>query len=299
MTRRHVTKSRKQNNPIGLVDPGSPTERATPSPEPEPMQTSQKSNQSFSDLLNYELCASQKSEHGIINHVKAPSAVPAPISSQEKRRSRAEQLRTRLKFGLYKVKTNQVAKRDAEIIGTYEASASHRYSYSLESLNASRSTAITSSRQSLDAYQVPNITVSSPRREQAPVFVQANLDPFRPITKLGPAPIQFAMPKDNFQTSSQMIQSYEPSSSPPGASLLNYGTHDQLTSPIRQENHFQAPPVSMVPMAGYGTRNDLREETAHERLQRLKQQQYMDSGISSGLQDNAAKGLIQLMQGGR
>lgn len=263
------------------------------------MQTSQKSNQSFSDLLNYELCASQKSEHGIINHVTAPPAAPAPTSSQEKRRSRAEQLRTRLKFGLYKVKTNQVAKRDADIIGTYEASASHRYSYSLEALNASRSTAITSSQQSLDAHQVPNITVSSPRREQAPVFVQANLDPFRPITKLGPAPIQFAMPKDNFQSSSQMIQSYEPSSSPPGASLSNYGTHDQLTSPVRQRNHYQAPPASMVPMAGYGMGNDVREETGHERLQRLKQQQYMDSGISSGLQDNAAKGLIQLMQGGR
>jgi len=268
------------------------------------MQTSQKSNQSFSDLLNYEMCASQKSEHSIINHAMPPPAAPAPISSQEKRRSRAEQLRTRLKFGLYKVKTNQVTKRDADIIGTYEsmtyeASAPHMYSYSLDALNASRSTAITSSRESLDTCRVPNITVSSPRREQAPAFVQANLDPFRPIGKLGPAPIQFAMPKDNFQISSQTIQAYEPSSSPPGAALPNYGASDQHTSPVRPRSHYRAPAASMVPMAGYGARNDVREESTHERLQRLKQQHYMDGSISSGLQDNAAEGLIQLMQGGR
>ncbi|RMZ66540.1 guanyl-nucleotide exchange factor [Pyrenophora seminiperda CCB06] len=259
-------------NYIGLADPGSPTERATPSPEPEPMHPSQNSNQSFSDLLNYEMCASQKSEHGATNHATVPPAAPAPPSSQEKRRSRAEQLRTRLKFGLYKVKTNQVTKRDADIIRTYEASTSHSHSYSLDALNASRSAAIASSRESLDAYQVPNITVSSPRREQAPVFVQANLDPFRPISKLGAAPIQFAMPEESFQTSSHMLQGYEPSSSPP-------------------------PAASLASMSGYKTRNEVKEETAHKRLQRLKQQQFMDGSISSGLQDNAAKGLIQLMQG--
>ncbi|KAE8870560.1 hypothetical protein PTNB29_00904 [Pyrenophora teres f. teres] len=291
-----------QNNPIGLADPGSPTERATPSPEPEPIQHSQKSSQSFSDLLNYEMCASQKSEHGITN-VMPPPPVPAPASSQEKRRSRAEQLRTRLKFGLYKVKTNQVTKRDADIIGTYEAktcqvSAPHRYSYSLDALNASMPTTITSSRESLDAYRVPNITVSSPQRGQAPSFIQANLDPFRPVGKLGPAPVQFAMPKDNFQASSQTIQGYEPSSSPPGASLPNYDTHHQYISPNYQRSHHQAPAASVVSTTGYGAGNDAREDTAHQRLQRLKEQQYMDSSIS-GLQDNAAKGLIQLMQGGR
>ncbi|KAI2482238.1 hypothetical protein Ptr902_06619 [Pyrenophora tritici-repentis] len=290
-----------QNNPIGLADPGSPTERATPSPEPEHMQQSQKSNQSFSDLLNYEMCASQKSEHG--TNVMPPPPVPAPTSSQEKRRSRAEQLRTRLKFGLYKVKTNQVTKRDADIIGTYEArtcqaSEPHGYSYSLDALNASIPTTITPSRESLDAYRVPNITVSSPRREQAPSFVQANLDPFRPVGKLGPAPVQFAMPKDNFQTSSRTIQGYEPSSSPPGVSLPNHDTHQQYTSPDYQTSRYQAPAASVVSTTGYGPRKEARQDTAHQRLQRLKEQQYMDSSIG-GLQDNAAKGLIQLMQGGR
>ncbi|PZD23592.1 hypothetical protein A1F96_10111 [Pyrenophora tritici-repentis] len=291
----------QQNNPIGLADPGSPTERATPSPEPEHMQQSQKSNQSFSDLLNYEMCASQKSEHG--TNVMPPPPVPAPTSSQEKRRSRAEQLRTRLKFGLYKVKTNQVTKRDADIIGTYEArtcqaSEPHGYSYSLDALNASIPTTITPSRESLDAYRVPNITVSSPRREQAPSFVQANLDPFRPVGKLGPAPVQFAMPKDNFQTSSRTIQGYEPSSSPPGVSLPNHDTHQQYTSPDYQTSRYQAPAASVVSTTGYGPRKEARQDTAHQRLQRLKEQQYMDSSIG-GLQDNAAKGLIQLMQGGR
>jgi hypothetical protein len=42
--------------------------------------------------------------------------------------------------------------------------------------------------------EVPNITISSPQPQ--PVFVKANLDPFRPIGKLGQPPVQFAIPKD-------------------------------------------------------------------------------------------------------
>jgi hypothetical protein len=152
----------QENNPVGLADPGSPTERNTPSPEPEAIQDSQKSNQSFSDFLNYELCASQKSDQ------VAPTDAPA---STEPRKTRAEIMRTRLKFALYKVRTNQETKRGKDIISSFEASSSPSASM-----------------------EVPNITISSPQAQ--PVFVKANLDPFRPIGKLGQPPVQFAIPKD-------------------------------------------------------------------------------------------------------
>jgi hypothetical protein len=43
---------------------------------------------------------------------------------------------------------------------------------------------------------------------------------------------------------------------------------------------------------------DLREETVHQRLQRLKAQNYLECDLtSSGVKGNAAEGLIQLMHG--
>ncbi|KAL6157751.1 hypothetical protein ACJBU6_03574 [Exserohilum turcicum] len=268
-----------ENNPIGLADPGSPTERATPSPSPEPeaMHASQKSNQSFSDFLNYEMCASQKSDHAKL----------APLVAEEKKRSRAEQLRTRLKFGLYKVKTNQVSKRDVDIIAPFEAS-------SMYSSNPLASTTMTSSGDS----RVPNITVSSPRREQGPVFVQANLDPFRPISKLGPAPVQFAPPQGGM-VSSRTIE-YEITSSPPGTDLPKSVTPEELTSPMQQRNHYQMASEPRRRGGEHGADSNVREESARERLQRLRQQQYLEETPSSiRVQGDAAEGLLQLMQNSR
>jgi hypothetical protein len=163
------TDTHQENNPVGLADPGSPTERNTPTPEPEPIQQSQKSNQSFSDFLNYELCASQKSDQGPAESTRTVAPQPA---SAEPKKSRAEILRTRLKFGLYKVKTHQETKKGKDIISSFEASSSPSASM-----------------------EVPNITISSPHRDM-PVFVKANLDPFQPIGKLGRPPIQFAIPTE-------------------------------------------------------------------------------------------------------
>jgi hypothetical protein len=250
-TRLPITNESKQNNPIGLADPGSPTERATPTPspepelqpqpasQPEPIQASQKSNMSFSDLLDYGMCASQKSQPDI---PKEPASMLPPTRAvvEEKKKSRAEQLRARLKFGMYKVKTGQECKRDAEVIGAYELGAS----YSSDALNASRSTAMTSSGESLGPHRVPNITISSPRREQGPVFVKANLDPFRPIGKLGAAPVQFAIPTGNMAPSSRMIHGYGQSSSPPGAELPKSVSPVQLMSPVRQRPNYQMPAQS-------------------------------------------------------
>lgn len=285
-----------ENNPIGLADPGSPTERATPSPSPEPepepglIQASQKSNQSFSDFLNYEMCASQRSDPG--KEQERPAALaPAPPVTETKTKSRAEQLRTRLKFGLYKVKTNQVNKRDVDIIAPYEASAL----YSSNTINASKSTATTYSSESQGTGCVPNITISSPQRDQGPVFVKANLDPFRAISKLGPAPVQFALPPSGM-SSSRTLQQYEITSSPPAVELPKSATPEQLMSPVRQGDHYQM-------IAGSGMRNDgyRAGESARERLQRLKQEQYTGEGLlnSIGVQGDAAEGLLQLMQHSR
>ncbi|KAI8936608.1 hypothetical protein NX059_007007 [Plenodomus lindquistii] len=276
-----------QNNPVGLDSPGSPTERNTPTPEPEIMQASQKSNHSFSDLLNYELCASQKSEHGIpFEPARTSAAAPTPSQS---RKARAEQLRTRLKFGLYKVKTNQVGKRDADIISTYEAKVSY-------APNTSSSTTITTSDESTNPHHVPNITISSPHHDQA-VFIKANLDPFRPIGKLGAAPVMFLPPSDGLGASSRPVESWDPSSSPPGVvELPKSVSPEQLMSPVRQK-------LSHVPHMGEYDDIDIdatREVSAHQRLQRLKEQQYLESDVtSSAVKGNAAKGLLELMHATR
>ncbi|KAH7082200.1 hypothetical protein FB567DRAFT_100155 [Paraphoma chrysanthemicola] len=269
-----------ENNPVGLADPGSPTERNTPTPEPEPIQDSQKSNQSFSDLLNYELCASQKSDHAPVE--PAPTSVPTSAPAEDRRKSRAELLRTRLKFGLYKVKTNQASKSARDIISTFEASAS-------SDALASSSTTMTSSAESLSTPRVPDITISSPRRE--PVFVKANLDPFRPIGKLGQPPVQFGIPKDGTQVSSRMIQPYDLSSSPPGPVLPQSISPEQLMSPVKQQLRL-----------GEHDDADIEEgaAAAHRRLQCLKDQSYYASDpTSNAVKGNAAVGLLELMHSRR
>lgn len=292
-----LTDPKQENNPVGLADPGSPTERNTPTPEPEPepLQDSQKSNQSFSDFLNYDLCASQKSDQAAPREATT-ALVPVSAAAEEKR-SRAEQLRTRLKFGLYKVKTNQVSKRDVDIISTFEASASR----SSDVLNASRSTAITSSAESLGSHHVPNITISSPRREQGPVFVKANLDPFRPIAKLGAAPIQFLPPTDSMAASSRTVHGFDLSSSPPSVELPQSVSPAQLMSPIRQKTNYRTPTMNRIRMGEHDDEDiEARDMTPHQRLQRLKEQKYLEGDLtSSAVKGNAAKGLLELMNAGR
>ena len=190
---------------------------------------------------------------------------------------------------MYKVKTGQECKRDAEVIGAYELGAS----YSSDALNASRSTAIMSSGESLGSHRVPNITISSPRREQGPVFVKANLDPFRPIGKLGAAPVQFAIPTGNMAPSSRMIHGYDQSSSPPGAELLKSVSPGQLMSPVRQRPNYQMPAQNRYHIGEHDAEDiNTREEAARQRYQWLKDQKYYEGGVKA----NAADGLLQLMQ---
>lgn len=86
-----------------------------------------------------------------------------------------------------------------------------------------------------------------------PVFVKANLDPFRPIGKLGQPPVQFAIP----------------------------GVAPSATT--------YAPPL--------GEENDDGDvpETAHQKLQRMKEESFRASSLtSSAVTDNAAAGLLEL-----
>ncbi|KAJ4350799.1 hypothetical protein N0V95_004411 [Ascochyta clinopodiicola] len=247
------------NNPVGLADPGSPTERATPTPSPpsppsEPIQDSQKS---FSEFLDYGLCASQQSEQGIA--VPKPTPNPAPPktpSSAPAPKSRAQLLRTRLNFAKYKVRTNQVAKRTSDVLSEYELSSSP---------DAPRTT----STSHLAATGVPNITISSPARH--PVFVRANLDPFRPIGALGHPPVSFAPPTHSAGIEARTVEGYEVGSSPPVQSV----SPAALESPL----HGQA--------------------SKHERLQRLKEQQWREASAGAGTAGSAAKGLLELMSGRR
>lgn len=207
--------------------------------------------------------------------MQAPSA---------EKKTRAERLRTRLRFASYKVKTNQAGKRDMDVIASFESS---------DVLRVSSSMAMTSSRESLQ--HVPNITISSPRRE--PKFVKANLDPFRPVGKLGQPPVHFAAPQDGSRFSSQTIHGYshDLTSSPPGVVLPQSISPQQLISPTnRKADHTST-------MGEHG--DDAIEEgaaAAHRRLQRLKDQTY-HAGQRSGsvTTDNAAVGLLELMHGRR
>ncbi|KAF3006595.1 hypothetical protein E8E13_007128 [Curvularia kusanoi] len=264
------------NDPSVLADPGSPTERATPTPSPpsptpqwnepqsQPFPDSQKS---FSEFLDYGLCASQQSEHGVAVPApkSAPKSKPTPKTptSASATKSRAQLLRTRLTFAKYKVRTNQVSKPSHEVLSDYELSSSP---------DALRTSAYTSSAELLApaaVQRVPDITISSPSRH--PVFVRANLDPFRPIGALGQPPVSFAPPTENSAVEHRVIEGYEVGSSPPVQSV--------------------SPAALMSPTRG--------EESKHERLQRLKEQQWRENSGATGNAGNAAKGLMELMSGRR
>ena len=270
--------------PVALV-PGSPTERNTPTPERdfEPIPNSQTSNQSFSDFVNYGLCASQKSQHDL-----PPTSTP----SLDRKKSRAQLLRTRLNFATYKVKTNQVSKRGSDIISTWETKLS-------SSSDGPDAAMLTSFAESVS--RVPDITVSSPRRD--PVFVKANLDPFRPISALGPAPIQFQPPTEAAPVSSRTIHDYHPGSSPPAAPFQS-SSPEQLMSSKREPG--SATPTSKQAQASeheYGqdaSTSGQGGESKHDRLQRLKGRAFQDSDLANNVvKGNAAEGLIELMNSGR
>lgn len=214
----------------------------------------------------------------------APTSAPAVATPGEKQ-SRAEKLRARLKFGLYKVKTNQVGKRDADIISRYETTASR----SSIALGASMSTAFTSSVESIGSHRVPNITVSSPSRAQGPVFVQASLEPYRPIGKLGPAPVQFQIPQEGVRPSSRMIHGYDLSSSPPQVELPQSISPGQLMSPVRENTSYTASNMG-VSRIGEQDESDIDAgtETPRERLQRLKEQSWRESGLSKSAETSGA-----------
>jgi hypothetical protein len=215
----HVPNTVQESNAVDLPIPGSPTECNTPSPEPEApfnlenSQDTQGSQVSLSNYVDFSLCASQTET------VEQP---PQPVQEEEKK-SRAELLRTRLRFGYYKVETNQASKRGSEVISRWESS--------FTSTDVSTSMPLTSSSESASSQAIPRITLSPVRLDAQPVFVKANLDPFRPVGKLTPAPILLPT-----AVSSRMAYDYQMPSSPPQAA-----SPDQLMSPAKQESSHGTP----------------------------------------------------------
>lgn len=289
----------QSNNPSALADPGSPTEAATPTPSPpspappsptpqwnepqpqwnelqpqwnepqsQPLPDSQKS---FSEFLDYGLCASQQSEHGVaVPGPKStsnpnPNPTPKTRTSAPKNNSHAQLLRTRLTFAKYKVNTNQVSKPSREILSDFELSSSP------DMLRTSNDAYLTSAEHLAPAatQRVPDITISSPSRH--PVFVRANLDPFRPIGALGLPPVSFAPPTQSSAIEQRVVEGYDVRSSPPVQSV----SPAALTSPTHGE------------------------ESKHERLQRLKEQKWKENSSTTGTAGSAAKGLMELMSGRR
>lgn len=238
--------------------PGSPTERNTPTPEPEIEQwpDTQGSQNSFSAFINYGACASQNSQQP----PREPSP-PAPVENE--RKDRAALLRTRLGFGIYKVKTNQVDKSGTDIITRWESS---------DAASKAKSTK-------------PNTHMQPPESAASkPVFIKANLDPFRPIASLkltgGPVLLPTA-------TSSHLITDYSVPSSPPQAAP------SRSASPAKRGYRHCTP----VNQCAEGSEDD-REGTAQDGLRRM--QRFQEGELtSSAVKGNAAKGLMQLMAGRR
>lgn len=268
----HVANSCQDTTATDLLLPGSPTERNTPTPEPElePVHdaiNSQGSQNSFSALINYDLCASQQSV------IPPPARLPSPPTPEQERKSRAELLRTRLGFGIYKVKTNQVEKRSTDIISMWESSFSDPADASM-------------SGESKDMQRVHNINRSPTRPDPQPVFIKANLDPFRPIGKLTPAPV--LLPPT---TSSRIIHEYDMPSSPP-----RVVSPEQLRSPAKQRLDYTTP-INQSPRSEK-TDGDSKDGSAQSGLRKMQRLQESEL-TSSAVKGNAAKGLMQLMAGRR
>ncbi|KAF2676105.1 hypothetical protein K458DRAFT_447656 [Lentithecium fluviatile CBS 122367] len=268
-----AVQSHTERTAVDLAIPGSPTERNTPSPEPEALpviedsQDTQTSQASFSNLVDYSLCdASQKET------LERPLA---PV--EEEKRSKAELLRTRLRFGYYKVETNQATKRGSEVISKWESSFS---------TDASTSMPLTSSSESAASQAVPSITLSSAHRDAQPVFVKVNLDPFRPIGKLTPAPVLLPT-----AVSSRMNYDYHMPSSPPQAI-----SPEELMSPVLQKANYTTPVPKRIRTEEDQAQGDEKEETVHDKWQSRFQEGDL---TSSAVKGNAANGLLELSHGRR
>ena len=83
--------------------------------------------------------------------------------------------------------------------------------------------------------------------------------------------MSFAPPQQSSAVESSVVEGYEVGSSPPLQSVS---------------------PAALISPTG-------REESKHERLQRLKEQQWKESNSVQGNAGNAAKGLLELMSGRR
>jgi len=176
-----------------------------------------------------------------------------------------------------------------DIISTFESK-----SPAITNSHGSAQSTANASRPYDDRYAsaqgVPDITVSSPKAK----FVQVNLDPFRPIGKLGQPPIHFAAPKDGTQISSRTVHGYDDLSPSP---------EEQLPQSISPEQLRITSGTTMSSSLGEHDDEDIEEGAvaAHRRLQRMKEQSYEAGGdlTSSAVKGNAAFGLLELMSGRR
>ncbi|KAF2114508.1 hypothetical protein BDV96DRAFT_99821 [Lophiotrema nucula] len=276
---------------------GSPTEPNTPTPELEDdnlpvSQETSASKESFSMFLNYGACESQQSQ-GEDAAAAQPQSLP-PIA--EEKESKAELLRLRLGFGMYKIKTNQIKKSGAEILSTWETSSSS------DSLNASTSTAITSSSASTNALPVPSITLSPARREPV-THVVANIDPSNSFPKLGTGPKLLPT-----TYSSRMVFDYSnPPSSPPVPSLQRQITSispEQLMSPTKTTSYYRTPEPKRIRTEEDEAEDEEMdvdvEESVQQRLQRMREKRYLDGDLTSSVvKGHTATALLELMSGKR
>ncbi|KAF2183238.1 hypothetical protein K469DRAFT_711222 [Zopfia rhizophila CBS 207.26] len=280
--------SAQMGNTAGdLIDDGelTPTEPDTPEPEelePPVSQDTSASKESFSWCVDYN-------PNGDSQTIDQQ---PQPISSNPSKTTptKAEKLRLRLQFALYKVRTNQTQTPLAELaLPTPESTPS------LPSLNASTATTITSSAPS-STQPIPDITVSPTLRESV-THVVANIDSSAHYPKLAGGPVLLPT-----AYSSRMIHDYHVPSSPP---VLHSATvsPERLMSPtcVQAEQDFRTPVAKRRRAEEDEEEIDgEREGGVEERLQRLREKRFEEGDLTSSVvKGRAASGLLELMRGPR
>jgi hypothetical protein len=264
----------------------TPTEPNTPEPvEEELSQQTNGSTDSFSNWVNYD------------PHTSSQNMEPQPQAEPQKpAKIHADNLRLRLQFALYKVKTNRTRTPLSEI--ELELSAAQVTPY----LNASNATPTAVSEPQL----ARDIAVSPVRRDfAAPLHVVANLDSGSTCPKLQPGPLFVPT-----AFSSRFITDYVPSSPPVSRSTAS--SPKILESPLRSGANTFATPVTKRQQAerdgddvqgeehAEEEQEDEKDETIQERSERLRARKFDDGDLTSSVvKGRAASGLLELMKGQR
>ncbi|KAF2712921.1 hypothetical protein K504DRAFT_497757 [Pleomassaria siparia CBS 279.74] len=272
-----ITAAALREHTVRDSDPphGSPTEANTPSEhhehEHEHLELPDNSQDTQASKVSFSV-----SEYVDWGENSQPCVVEPPetsIPEPAKKKLNLELLRLGLGIAAYKIKTGQTGTRGKDIISKWETSTS--------------STAATATYGEFSTSQ-PFQGANSPE----PRYIYANLDPGRPIGKLGAGPVLLPT-----AVSSRMIYDH-PSTSLPPTSIAP----EQLLSPVQAMSNYR----TRVPEKIRTIHEDYEDEEGEqverdrnaeeEHLHLIRDQRFEEGDLmGSAVKGHAAKGLLELM----